>query len=125
MLLHFNNFRDSSDNLNLPAPEAVRSMTTIDAFGGFAVSSNISTSNWNHRIRKRRRVKPCVTTTMVMSSWTVTGLSLIHISEPTRLLSISYAVFCLKKKKKHTKHHIIHCPLSVSQSNHTITNIIV
>src|SRR5678816_4705273 len=27
-------------------------------------------------------------------------LALIHISEPTRLLSISYAVFCLKKKKK-------------------------
>src|SRR5665254_26898 len=36
-------------------------------------------------------------------------LSLIHISEPTRLLSISYAVFCLKKKKhiranENTKH---------------------
>eukprot|EP00658_Telonema_sp_P-2_P073650 TRINITY_DN62755_c0_g1_i1.p1 TRINITY_DN62755_c0_g1~~TRINITY_DN62755_c0_g1_i1.p1 ORF type:complete len:544 (-),score=53.64 TRINITY_DN62755_c0_g1_i1:58-1689(-) len=29
-------------------------------------------------------------------------LSLIHISEPTRLLSISYAVFCLKKKKNIT-----------------------
>eukprot|EP00658_Telonema_sp_P-2_P039047 TRINITY_DN27915_c0_g1_i1.p1 TRINITY_DN27915_c0_g1~~TRINITY_DN27915_c0_g1_i1.p1 ORF type:complete len:436 (-),score=81.27 TRINITY_DN27915_c0_g1_i1:25-1332(-) len=29
-------------------------------------------------------------------------LSLIHISEPTRLLSISYAVFCLKKKKTNT-----------------------
>eukprot|EP00658_Telonema_sp_P-2_P063493 TRINITY_DN52246_c0_g1_i1.p1 TRINITY_DN52246_c0_g1~~TRINITY_DN52246_c0_g1_i1.p1 ORF type:complete len:152 (+),score=22.54 TRINITY_DN52246_c0_g1_i1:540-995(+) len=28
----------------------------------------------------------------------ILGLSLIHISEPTRLLSISYAVFCLKKK---------------------------
>src|SRR5678815_4945245 len=28
----------------------------------------------------------------------VLQLSLIHISEPTRLLSISYAVFCLKKK---------------------------
>ena len=27
------------------------------------------------------------------------GLSLIHISEPTRLRRISYAVFCLKKKK--------------------------
>src|SRR5678816_3414114 len=27
------------------------------------------------------------------------NLSLIHISEPTRLLSTSYAVFCLKKKK--------------------------
>ena len=30
-------------------------------------------------------------------------LSLIHISEPTRLLSISYAVFCLKKKSKKDK----------------------
>src|SRR5450756_2111399 len=30
---------------------------------------------------------------------TVLGLSLIHISEPTRLGMISYAVFCLKKKK--------------------------
>ena len=27
------------------------------------------------------------------------GLSLIHISEPTRLGMISYAVFCLKKKR--------------------------
>src|SRR5450756_2927405 len=32
-------------------------------------------------------------------------LSLIHISEPTRLGMISYAVFCLKKKKK-KKHNI-------------------
>src|SRR5450756_1400039 len=35
--------------------------------------------------------------------WIVLGvtlsLSLIHISEPTRLGMISYAVFCLKKKK--------------------------
>ena len=31
-------------------------------------------------------------------------LSLIHISEPTRRTPISYAVFCLKKKKKQTKH---------------------
>src|SRR5450759_499578 len=30
----------------------------------------------------------------------VRDLSLIHISEPTRLGMISYAVFCLKKKKK-------------------------
>src|SRR5450756_816181 len=30
----------------------------------------------------------------------VWSLSLIHISEPTRLGMISYAVFCLKKKKK-------------------------
>ena len=33
-------------------------------------------------------------------------LSLIHISEPTRLLSISYAVFCLKKK-------ILTCPYTL------------
>src|SRR5674536_384371 len=31
-------------------------------------------------------------------------LSLIHISEPTRLLSISYAVFCLNKK---TPEHLV------------------
>src|SRR5678809_33262 len=30
-------------------------------------------------------------------------LSLIHISEPTRQAEISYAVFCLKKKKKNTQ----------------------
>src|SRR5680860_1859272 len=30
-------------------------------------------------------------------------LSLIHISEPTRRTPISYAVFCLKKKKKTKK----------------------
>ena len=30
-------------------------------------------------------------------------LSLIHISEPTRRTPISYAVFCLKKKKKINK----------------------
>eukprot|EP00831_Metopus_contortus_P036652 TRINITY_DN28955_c0_g1_i4.p2 TRINITY_DN28955_c0_g1~~TRINITY_DN28955_c0_g1_i4.p2 ORF type:complete len:117 (+),score=24.91 TRINITY_DN28955_c0_g1_i4:1-351(+) len=33
-------------------------------------------------------------------------LSLIHISEPTRPLYISYAVFCLKKKKKKTNEQI-------------------
>src|SRR5674476_1459185 len=31
-------------------------------------------------------------------------LSLIHISEPTRQAEISYAVFCLKKKKKREKY---------------------
>ena len=31
--------------------------------------------------------------------FTMQKLSLIHISEPTRLGMISYAVFCLKKKK--------------------------
>ena len=34
----------------------------------------------------------------------IQDLSLIHISEPTRLLSISYAVFCLKKKNNTQPH---------------------
>src|SRR5678815_3426260 len=42
---------------------------------------------------------------LTTSHETVISLSLIHISEPTRLLSISYAVFCLKKKK------IFHCKI--------------
>src|SRR5450756_3030164 len=36
-------------------------------------------------------------------AWSTLYLSLIHISEPTRLGMISYAVFCLKKKKKNEK----------------------
>src|SRR5674476_1617495 len=32
-----------------------------------------------------------------------TDLSLIHISEPTRQAEISYAVFCLKKKKNNKR----------------------
>src|SRR5674536_375176 len=50
-------------------------------------------------------------------------LSLIHISEPTRLLSISYAVFCLKQKNTSMRLHatvgasiydITLCPFSSS-----------
>ena len=35
-------------------------------------------------------------------------LSLIHISEPTRQAEISYAVFCLKKKKNTQDHETRH-----------------
>eukprot|EP00831_Metopus_contortus_P028362 TRINITY_DN2358_c0_g1_i3.p1 TRINITY_DN2358_c0_g1~~TRINITY_DN2358_c0_g1_i3.p1 ORF type:complete len:109 (+),score=16.48 TRINITY_DN2358_c0_g1_i3:136-462(+) len=45
-------------------------------------------------------------------------LSLIHISEPTRPLYISYAVFCLKKKKKKT---IITVPYYLYTVHTTIT----
>src|SRR5665213_3869052 len=38
-----------------------------------------------------------------VDSYVLTQLSLIHISEPTRQAEISYAVFCLKKKKTNTK----------------------
>ena len=42
-----------------------------------------------------RRLALCA----LMASAALLALSLIHISEPTRLGMISYAVFCLKKKK--------------------------
>eukprot|EP00831_Metopus_contortus_P020767 TRINITY_DN19190_c0_g1_i1.p2 TRINITY_DN19190_c0_g1~~TRINITY_DN19190_c0_g1_i1.p2 ORF type:complete len:102 (-),score=19.69 TRINITY_DN19190_c0_g1_i1:35-340(-) len=41
----------------------------------------------------------------VYSTFVIENLSLIHISEPTRPLYISYAVFCLKKKKHETVKH--------------------
>ena len=43
-----------------------------------------------------------------LSMW---ELSLIHISDPTRLLSISYAGFCLKK----TTYTLFSCMLTISQ----------
>eukprot|EP00658_Telonema_sp_P-2_P028299 TRINITY_DN21705_c0_g1_i1.p1 TRINITY_DN21705_c0_g1~~TRINITY_DN21705_c0_g1_i1.p1 ORF type:complete len:224 (-),score=28.06 TRINITY_DN21705_c0_g1_i1:118-705(-) len=62
----------------------------------------------------QRSLRLCCCQVLLWGVWAATGqelvlpprrsshqtLSLIHISEPTRLLSISYAVFCLKKKKR-------------------------
>src|SRR5665647_3810744 len=46
--------------------------------------------------------KECELPKIVMTAEkaTINELSLIHISEPTRRTPISYAVFCLKKKKQ-------------------------
>ena len=44
------------------------------------------------------QVDDCDQIMMITDAGTLV-LSLIHISEPTRLGMISYAVFCLKKKK--------------------------
>ena len=40
---------------------------------------------------------------------TIQILSLIHISEPTRRTPISYAVFCLKKKKQEENSYAVFC----------------
>src|SRR5674476_1435215 len=53
------------------------------------------TSRWPHFDQKLS-----LTTAMITRSRASYVLSLIHISEPTRQAEISYAVFCLKKKKK-------------------------
>src|SRR5450756_2747138 len=53
--------------------------------------------------RPARGSGQCLIEAMEMTAsmlWLWNGLSLIHISEPTRLGMISYAVFCLKKKKQ-------------------------
>src|SRR5660397_196046 len=49
---------------------------------------------------REKRMKPSKGVHLKRWECMVCGLSLIHISEPTRLRRISYAVFCLKKKKK-------------------------
>src|SRR5450756_1725661 len=47
----------------------------------------------------------CASSGGPFNNYAIVQLSLIHISEPTRLGMISYAVFCLKKKKKDMNHH--------------------
>ena len=67
-------------------------------------------------------------TTLVPGLLGLQDLSLIHISEPTRLLSISYAVFCLKKKKKNIQQHIEHCAKThdmINQYDRTTTSMYV
>src|SRR5678815_5735509 len=59
-------------------------------------NSKVDTRNY-HRTTV---VADAVLTANLTGSPALVYLSLIHISEPTRLLSISYAVFCLKKKNK-------------------------
>src|SRR5665648_890434 len=51
-------------------------------------------------------------------------LSLIHISEPTRLGMISYAVFCLKKKKKINKRYTgVTRHISINPNHITYTHL--
>src|SRR5665648_1130303 len=64
--------------------------TVIATGGGTLLSSD------NARMLGQRGQIIC----LYADSQTIYNLSLIHISEPTRLGMISYAVFCLKKKKK-------------------------
>src|SRR5674536_394555 len=48
-------------------------------------------------ISPKNKRSPPWALSVISTLWPIKLLSLIHISEPTRLLSISYAVFCLKK----------------------------
>ena len=62
---------------------------SAEAMGVDGLSPLLLGSQWAPSMRLGTAILPAFTR----------GLSLIHISEPTRPLYISYAVFCLKKKK--------------------------
>ena len=86
---------DTAENAQLSlAPEVVLRRIAIKARKGDTLAilgarhgvSAANMANWNH-----------LPVTAALKSGQSLTLSLIHISEPTRPISISYAVFCLKK----------------------------
>src|SRR5678816_1872223 len=72
--------------------DSLRGYNRIDV--AFTASDNVKSID----VRHYWKPNDAVTFMRTCIGFTVQTLSLIHISEPTRLLSISYAVFCLKKK---------------------------
>src|SRR5450759_3389773 len=74
--------------------------------GADLVSTVMSQAGSSGDIRYKDRLLESISISGVSRDYAEFGgykvekLSLIHISEPTRLGMISYAVFCLKKKKK-------------------------
>ena len=90
---HFSNKED-------PGRLAVIKLNLVEDFQTGVYDYNTMQSifvslNSTDRFNKGNTVKVSASS----QEWCGNLLSLIHISEPTRLLSISYAVFCLKKKK--------------------------
>ena len=64
----------------------------------YTVDPETERLNYDKILAQAKECKPKVIVAGYTSYPWIPDLSLIHISEPTRLLSISYAVFCLKKK---------------------------
>ena len=86
-------------------------MAFIDEKGNSGILDTI-TNKWTEDIARAATMTMGGTLTIALfcmdvdtcKQYGVHGLSLIHISEPTRQAEISYAVFCLKKKKNNTRH---------------------
>src|SRR5674536_373739 len=88
-------------------------LTPVVAFGATRLCASCAARR--STMGKGQRPRPLETPALDVLTWLAAAehdlraarhalhLSLIHISEPTRLLSISYAVFCLKKKKEKEK----------------------
>src|SRR5450756_2943679 len=71
----------------------------IDLEGASAVAREIDGTAVRCDVSREADVKELVDRVEAEQGRIDIFLSLIHISEPTRLGMISYAVFCLKKKK--------------------------
>src|SRR5678815_3662934 len=90
-----------------PSGDAIGSMRLNTAHGtDVVIRQTLDRTACFSRISHRQAIDRNLWIKLVCDASTVAHvsgtqvLSLIHISEPTRLLSISYAVFCLKKKTK-------------------------
>src|SRR5678810_1453229 len=90
-LLHFRS--------NEPCQAATASLAYVVSHSTIASWSGTSASGPVSVDARRRLFDQISPPGRVPPHWART-LSLIHISEPTRQAEISYAVFCLKKKKK-------------------------
>ena len=70
---------------------------SLVGFGSWSVSKRAAREGRNPQTGKT--IKIAAKNVVKFKAGADLSLSLIHISEPTRLRRISYAVFCLKKKK--------------------------
>ena len=77
----------------------------LDMYSGVKASSNVFHAQLISEVGPEKVVDTAkragVFASDIVPVCSIALLSLIHISEPTRLRRISYAVFCLKKKKKY------------------------
>ena len=87
VLIFIENLADMASNLDM-----MTEMLLDGCFKGMRRYNMRAIAFFEPRDEKRCRES-------VLYSGYALNLSLIHISEPTRLGMISYAVFCLKKKK--------------------------
>ena len=73
--------------------------STTNPFGNLFADKDLQATERSLRAHKGVLTKLTCYIDTAVNAVNVLPLSLIHISEPTRLGMISYAVFCLKKKK--------------------------
>jgi hypothetical protein len=82
--------------VNQPSGAAIEIPTAASAPTGSSPAGAAATADWHHYAFTYDSATNQLTHYV---DGTAQPLPLIHISEPTRLLSISYVVFCLKKKR--------------------------